>query len=124
MSRVVHFELHADDPERAGKFYAAAFGWEINNWGGEGGDYWLVTTGDENDRGIDGGILKREDPKATTWVTVDVDDIDEAIGKVEAAGGSVVVPKAPVPSIGYLAYCTDTEGNVFGMMQSDPEAGM
>lgn len=81
----------------------------------------LVTTGDENEKGIDGGILKREDPKVQTWVTIDVDD---AIAKVEAADGSVVVPKGPVPKIGYLAYCADTEGNVFGMMQADPEAGM
>jgi predicted enzyme related to lactoylglutathione lyase len=121
MSRVVHFELAADDPERAVQFYRTVFGWEIEKWTGPM-DYWLIMTGPEGEPGIDGGLGKRDDPGQHTTNTIDVDSVDEYVKKVVANGGKVVVPKHAVPGVGYLAYCTDTEGNVFGMMASDPSA--
>lgn len=54
--------------------------------------------------------------------TVDVTSVDEFILKVVAAGGKVVMPKTTISGVGHLAYCADTEGNVFGMMQNDPTA--
>lgn len=121
VSRVVHFELPADDPDRAIEFYSKVFGWSFDKWEGPM-EYWLITTGPEGEPGIDGGLARREDPATRTENTVDVESIDEAIAKVEANGGNVIRPKGAVPGVGWLAYCEDTEGNRFGLMQSDPEA--
>ncbi|HYM58793.1 MAG TPA: VOC family protein [Solirubrobacteraceae bacterium] len=117
MPRIVHFEFLADDPERAVKFWNDAFGWKSDTW--EGATYWLVNTGEE-EPGINGGIMRRSDfpQPVNTICTVAVDDVDDAVAKVEKAGGQVVRPKFEVGDIGLSAYCTDTEGNVFGVWQS------
>ena len=120
MPRIVHFEIPADNPDRAVDFYTKVFGWEINKWEGPI-DYWLVKTGEAGQPGIDGGIVQRAE-NAVTVNTVDVPSLDEFIDKIEKAGGKVVLPKIVVPGVGYMAYCADTEGNVFGMMQEDPNA--
>jgi predicted enzyme related to lactoylglutathione lyase len=120
MPRVVHFEINADDPARASKFYSGVFGWKINKWDGPM-DYWLVDTG-ENEPGINGGVTKRMNPQATSVNTVGVDNLDSFIKKVEAAGGKIVAPKMAIPGMGWLAYATDSEGNMFGMMQPDENA--
>jgi predicted enzyme related to lactoylglutathione lyase len=121
MARVVHFEINADDPERATRFYAKVFGWTVQKWNGPV-DYWLLMTGDEKEPGIDGAITPRSDPPEATVMTVDVPSIDECVSNVRENGGTVIVPKMPVPGIGWLAYCKDTEGNTFGMMQADTNA--
>jgi predicted enzyme related to lactoylglutathione lyase len=120
MPRVVHFEIPADDPERAAKFYTEAFGWKINKWEGPM-EYWLVATGEKSEPGIDGGIMKRGEVKTITN-TIGVDSVDEFINKIESAGGAVIAPKTAVPGVGWFAYCADTEGNLFGIMQDDPNA--
>jgi predicted enzyme related to lactoylglutathione lyase len=120
-SRIVHFELPADDPDRAAKFYADAFGWQVTKWGGPT-DYWLVTTGEEGEPGIDGGIGKRQSAEDQITNTIDVPDLDAAVAAVEAAGGRITNAKHAVKGVGWLAYATDTEGNPFGMMQSDESA--
>lgn len=120
MSRVVHFEVMADDPARAVEFYKNVFGWDITKWDGPE-DYWLITTGPDDQPGINGGIGQSQGP-AMGAVTVDVSSVDESADKVVASGGKVVVPKMAVPGVGYLVYCQDTEGVVFGMMQADPSA--
>jgi hypothetical protein len=118
MPRVVHFEIPADEPERAVKFYEDVFGWEIEKWEGPV-DYWLVTTGESSEPGIDGGIERRSEGDVTRNV-VDVADVDEYARKVEGAGGKVVKPKTALPGVGWYAYCADTEGNVFCIMEEDP----
>jgi predicted enzyme related to lactoylglutathione lyase len=120
MPRVIHFEIPADDPERGVKFYQKVFGWKINKWDGPE-DYWLITTGEKSEPGIDGAILRRMQG-TTVMNTVGVASVDEFTQKVVKAGGKVVLPKQTVPGVGYLVYCADTEGNVFGMMQNDPSA--
>ena len=121
MPRVVHFELGADDPERATKFYEGVFGWQTARWDGPQ-SYWLMTTGPEGQPGINGGIMQR-DPRFPTVVnTLDVPDVAEFSERVTAGGGKVVMPKFPVPGVGWLAYCQDTEGNTFGIIQPDPSA--
>ena len=120
MPRVEHFEIPADDPERAVKFYEDAFGWDIKKWEGPM-EYWLVMTGDKSEPGIDGGITKRGDVKTVTN-TIGVPSVDDFIGKIEAAGGVVIAPKMAVPGVGWFAYCADTEGNLFGIMESDRTA--
>lgn len=123
MPRVVHFEITADEPERATKFYQAVFGWEVQQWAGPE-DYWLLKTG-EGAAGIDGGLMRRTDNKpGMPYVvnTIDVPSVDEYTAKIEAQGGAVVVPKLAIPGIGYLAYCRDTEDNIFGIMQEATSA--
>lgn len=126
MPRVVHFEIHAGDPDRAVNFYQNLFGWTFQKWEGPM-PYWLVTTGPDDQPGINGGLLPRQgeiDGQAViAYVcTVDVDDVDASQEKAVANGGQVVVPKMPIPGMGWLVYCKDTEGNIFGMMQGDPNA--
>jgi len=121
MARVTFFELPADDPRRAIAFYEKAFGWAITKWEGPF-DYWLVTTGADNEPGINGAITPRMMPEQVTADTISVESVDDATKKVVEAGGTVMLPKRAVPGQGYLAYCTDTEGNVFGVMQFDPSA--
>jgi predicted enzyme related to lactoylglutathione lyase len=120
MPRVIHFEFFADEPERAAKFYNDVFGWKSNKWGEQ--DYWLISTGEEGTPGINGGMGRRDENRMQTTNTVDVPSVDEYVEKIIASGGKVVAPKMPIPGVGYLAYCMDTESNLFGIMQSDPGA--
>jgi len=130
MSRVVHFEIHAENPERAVQFYSAVFGWSIQKWDGPA-EYWLIRTGEPSERGIDGGLLRRRGPApdpadcqaVNAFVcTVDVPSVDEYVAKATGAGATVALPKMPVPGVGWLAYFKDTEGNIFGALQPDPNA--
>lgn len=121
MPRIVHFEITADNPDRAGKFYSQVFGWEIKKWEGPM-DYWMIMTGDQSKPGINGGMLKRTEQGGTNCNTIDVPSADEFIRKITAAGGTIVLPKMAVPGVGWLAYFKDTEGNVSGIMQEDKNA--
>ena len=121
MLRVVHFEINADDPERAIKFYSDVFGWKINKWEGPV-DYWFVTTGPDDRPGINGGIMKRPSPSASTVNTINVPSIDDYMAKVKDADGKIIGEKTAIPGVGYLAYCLDTEGNTFGIIQEDSSA--
>ena len=118
MPTIVHFEIPADDVARAKKFYADLFGWEIKEFPGM--DYWSVTTTGE--KHVDGGMMKRQHPQQPITQYVDVPNIDEYITKVKKLGGKVVVPKMPVPTMGWFAQCLDTENNVFALWQSDMNA--
>jgi len=121
MSRVIHFELPSDNPDNAVRFYESVFGWKFTKWEGPT-EYWLISTGDAAVPGIDGGLLRRPHPGAGTVNTVGVASLDEAVAKVESAGGKIAVPKMPIPGAGWLAYAVDPDGNTFGMMQNDPSA--
>ena len=121
MGRVSHFEITADDPERAAAFYRKAFGWEINDWGGPF-KYLLAGTGPKDQVGIDGAIMDRNDTKQAAILTMSVDTWEEGARAVSQAGGTLLMDKTPVPGQGYFAYCRDTEGNVFGIFQADPAA--
>ncbi len=122
MSRVIHFEIPADDPARASKFYGSVFGWKFEKWEGPM-EYWLVQTGPDSKPGIDGGLMKRQQPGSSTVNVVDVASVDKTVAKIERAGGTIVVPKMAVPGIGFVAYFQDPEGNVFGVLQADESAG-
>ncbi len=121
MPRVVHFEINADQPERAAKFYKDVFGWKIQNWGGPI-DYWLASTGEQGEPGIDGAIARRMDPAASTVNTISVPSLDDFMAEVTEKGGKVITPRMTIPGVGYMAYCKDTEGNTFGIMQEDSSA--
>jgi predicted enzyme related to lactoylglutathione lyase len=136
MNRVVHFEIHASDPERAIKFYTQVFGWEIKEWVVPGVElpqenrYWMAHTGNEKEPGIHGGLVIRRGPEpvegqpVNSFVcTIEINSVDRYLEKAVEAGGTIAVPKMPIPGVGWLAYCKDTEGNLFGIMHSDEKAG-
>jgi len=120
MNRVVHFNIHADDPKRAVNFYETVFGWKTEKWSGV--DYWLVTTGPDGTPGINGGIGPRDDPADRTINFIGVTSVDESVAKIGAAGGKLIAPKMAIPGIGWFAVCLDPEGNKFGVMEDDPAA--
>ncbi len=121
MARVVHFEIPADDTKRGSEFYSKVFGWKFEKWDGPM-EYWLITTGDKKDKGIDGGMMKKGKDLDKVRNTIEVTSIDEYTKKIEAAGGKVLGPKMPVPKIGWFTLFADTEGNVHGLMQPDENA--
>ena len=123
--RVIHFEIPAEDTRRAVGFYRKAFGWKSEKYGQM--DYWLANTGEDRELvqgfgGINGAIIKKGEMHQATVNTVSVPLFEDAVKKIKAAGGDVLVPKTAVPGIGYMAYCKDTEGNIFGITQVDPKA--
>jgi len=122
MGRIVHFEIPADDVARATAFYQKVFGWKIQPWGGPI-DYHLIETGPREQPGIDGAVMPREAPADRVVNTVGVDDIEAARAAVRDAGGAVVTDVNDIPGVGKFCYCRDTEGNLFGIMQSLPSEG-
>jgi len=121
--KVVHFELPADNVERAKTFYMKAFGWEINQYPGM--QYHMVGTTPSNQQGmptepgaINGGMTKRQDPVKNTVITLDVPDIEAALQNIEKLGGKTVKKKEAVADMGFTAYFKDTEGNIVALWQS------
>lgn len=121
MPRPIHFEIPAENPERAMTFYKTVFGWKFQKWEGPM-PYWIIITGDKSEPGIDGGLMPRRDPAQPCVNTMNVSNVDEIVATVEKNGGQCVLPKMPIPTVGWLAYCKDTEGHIFGVMQNDPAA--
>jgi uncharacterized protein len=128
MNRVVHFEIHAKDLDKAQKFYGDVFGWKITDLGAQMGGYRMVETGaDEAGAkwpGINGGITPRMGEPAASGApvnafvcTIGVDNLDTYIDKVKKAGGTMALDKMDVPGVGLLAYCKDLEENIFGILQ-------
>ena len=121
MGRVVHFEITADEPDRAAEFYRKVFNWEVTDWGGPS-RYLLVSTGPSDTAGINGAITERQDPPQAVINSIDVDSWDQAARAVSEAGGEVLTEKTAIPGVGYFAYCRDTERNLFGILESNPAA--
>ncbi len=130
---VVHFEIPADDPERAAKFYRELFGWEISRWAasagaGGGPDYWMVKTvptdpkGQPTRPGVNGGLMRRMMPGQTPVNYIAVASVDEFARRAERLGAKTVMPKTPVPTMGWFAQLRDTEGNIFAIWQHDVSA--
>jgi len=130
MSRPIHFEIQADDLERAKTFYADVFGWTYDDWSAvTGSPYWGVHTGDAAEPGIDGGLMARPGGSPASGqvvnaavLTIGVEDYDSAAATIADAGGTVAVPKVALPGMAWQGYFVDTEGNLFGIHQPDPNA--
>ncbi|MBF0565716.1 MAG: VOC family protein [Nitrospirae bacterium] len=125
---IVHTEIAADDVERSRKFYAELFGWKFEKMEGtccEGGpsEYLLYTTKDDKGNvAFCVGLMNRMHPEHHITSYIGVDSIDEYAKKVESLGGKIIVPKAPVPGVGYFAVFMDTENNPLGLWQDDENA--
>jgi len=122
MGRVVHFEIPADDPDRAVGFYRELFGWKIED-ANVGMPYWLVTTGEDAQPGVDGAIMARGGTANTVTNTVAVDSVDETLARVRDLGGEVVTDVMPIPGVGRFAYCKDLDDNLFGILEPEPMRG-
>lgn len=130
MSRVIHFEIHAEDPARAVEFYRSVFGWSVEDWSDlAGSPYFGVTTGDQPDVGINGAIMQRRGPNmpvggpiAGAVITIGTGNFDETADRILAAGGSVALEKHAIPGMAWQGYFHDTENNVFGLHQPDEDA--
>jgi len=122
MPRPIHFEIPADNPERLIGFYSVVFGWSFHKWEGGGMPYWLITTGPNEEPGINGGLLPKQHENQPCVNTISVANVDDAIATVTANGGEIALPKMAIPGVGWLAYAKDPEGHIFGMMQADTSA--
>jgi hypothetical protein len=117
---IAWFEIPADNLERAKAFYGNLFGWKINPFPG-GGDYWHIDTGGADDT-PDGALKRRKQPQEPVVNYVSVNSVDKYTDKIEKLGGKICMAKTAVPQMGYFAVCQDTEGNPFGIWQTDPNA--
>ena len=127
MSRAVHFETHATNPQVLIDFYSGLFGWSFSKF--PAGKYWMINTGPDSEPGINGGLLSRPGPAPGSMaspnafvITVDVDNLDVSRAKAQGAAAVLCVPKMAIPGVGWLAYFKDPDGNIFGMMQMDANA--
>ena len=120
---IVHFEIPADDVKKLRKFYSELFGWKIEKMPGPV-EYWGIATVPVNEKGmpqrpgVNGGMMKRQNPENKPVNYIAVESVDEYVKKIEALGGRVIVPKMEIPGIGWWALALDPEGNQFAIMQS------
>ena len=127
MSRAVHFEIHATNPQSLIDFYTNLFGWTFTKF--HTGEYWMINTGPDSQPGINGGLLPRPGPAPGPMaspnafvMTVDVENLDASMAKAQDAAAVMCVPKMAIAGVGWLAYFKDPDGNIFGMMQMDAGA--
>jgi predicted enzyme related to lactoylglutathione lyase len=119
--KIVHFEINAEDPLRAKKFYEKVFKWKIEKWEGPM-EYWVINAGEEREEGINGGLQKREESEDQIFNYIKVPSVDETSKNIENNGGNLVSSKIAVPGIGYFYMFKDTEGNKLGIMEEDESA--
>ncbi|MFQ3544550.1 VOC family protein [Halobacillus rhizosphaerae] len=130
MGRVVHFEIHVEDMDRAMKFYGEVFGWKFEDWSEFAGmPYQGAVTGDEGEMGINGALMQRQGPPPEVnqavngfACTLGVEDFDETASMIAEHGGRVAMEKYALPGMAWQGYFIDTEGNIFGIHQPDENA--
>lgn len=121
-NRLIHFAIHTDNIDRARNFYSGVFDWSFASYGPP--DF-LQIKGDNEE--VLGALQSRNySPSKENFIglecTISVDNIDETIKKVQEAGGKIIMPKVPIPHVGWLTKFSDTEGNVLCAMQADGNA--
>jgi len=122
MPTIVHFDLPADNVDRAKKFYEKLFDWKFNQVPMPT-PFFLIDTKDLNGNpGVGGGMGVRGLPGQTTMNYIGVPSVEEYITKVKKLGGNIIMPRTAVAGWGYLAICVDTENNNFGLWQEDKNA--
>jgi uncharacterized protein len=124
MNPVVHFEMPAEDRNRMADFYAKTFGWQMQMFGEELGNYVLASTTDTDESGnattpgaINGGFFPKTDDNTAPSVVIAVDDIRAHVKKVAEAGGKVLGDPQQIPGIGWYVSFIDPEGNRVSMLQ-------
>ncbi|MBX9957508.1 VOC family protein [Peribacillus simplex] len=130
MGRIVHFEIHVNDMERAKTFYGEVFGWSFQDWSDYAGlPYFGAVTGNENEHGIDGALMQRQSAPPETHqalnafaCTIGVENYDLMEAKIIENGGKLAMPKFALPGMAWQGYYIDPEGNTFGIHQPDVNA--
>ncbi len=120
MSKIVHFEIPADNPQALLEFYGNAFGWQFQQFGDDG--YWLTAAGPDDEPGIGGAIMQKNGPDHPVTNVINVASVDEACRAVESHGGTVVVPKFEIGGMGYVAYFKDPAGTIMGLWELIPQS--
>jgi uncharacterized protein len=124
--KVVHFEIPAEDLDRAKDFYGSVFGWQLNTMPMGDGEYTIVMTTPVDQQtqlptepgAINGGMMRRDERVPAPVITVDVEAIDDALKEIESRGGATVQPRTAIPGMGAFAYFKDPEGNVLGLWET------
>ena len=124
-SPVRHFAINADDLPRARRFYERVFGWRFNAWGPPG--FFMIETGSADTPAIHGSLQGRRELVEGERMngfecTIAVPDIDAAQAAVTANGGTILMSRQTIPTVGHLFFFKDSEGNIAGAMQPDPAA--
>ena len=127
MPKVVHFEIPAEDLDRARSFYGSVFGWQLQTMPMGEGEYTVVMTTPVDEQtqmptepgAINGGMMQRDARISAPVITIDVEAIDDALRQIEAGGGSTVTARTPIPGMGAYAYFKDPEGNVLGLWETN-----
>jgi predicted enzyme related to lactoylglutathione lyase len=119
-NRVIYFEIPSANPDANRQFYEQVFGWQFQQWGAQ--DYWFAHTGNDGERGINGAVIRETGPQHPVINTISVEDIDEAVRRITQAGGTVYRSKKAIPTVGWIAFFTDPDDNIFGLLQEDREA--
>lgn len=119
--RITHFEIYGDEPEKLSAFYAALFGWRMEQL--EGLRYWRMHLDPEEPESVGGGLTYRPKADPKGWLQfVDVESIDESIALAETMGARVMRPKTAVPRTAWVAVLADPSGNMFAIWQPDAHA--
>jgi hypothetical protein len=114
----VHVEIPAGNTAGAREFWGSLFGWQFQEYPGSPTEYHMTQIAEVTG----GAIYGAEGDARGLRVYFDVDDISDGRSRVSELGGEAG-EAMPVPSMGWFAHCKDTEGNEFGLWQTDPSAG-
>jgi uncharacterized protein len=122
-----YFDLTVQDVGQARAFFEKVLGWRFERFDMPY-EYFRITTGPNNEPGIDGGVGAVKDAplsegRPMTQITIAVSNLEDVLALVLEAGGSIVEPKAPIPSVGWYATCAEPGGLKFGLIQADPSVG-
>lgn len=124
INSVVHFEIEADDINRAQQFYQEIFGWKIVRVPDPKMEYYIAYTTEVDDKympktpgAINGGLQKRSSHGAGTVLVINVPDLNATLTQIQAQGGKIIMPQTQVADMGLYARVTDSEGNLIGVWQ-------
>lgn len=115
-----HFAINADDLTRARRFHEQAFGWSYAPWGPP--DFFQTRNAGP---GLFGALQSRRTIEGQTMpdieLTFGVADIEATLAEIQAAGGQVLMSPFHIQTVGHLAFFRDSEGNIAGIMQYEPD---
>jgi predicted enzyme related to lactoylglutathione lyase len=114
-------DLSSPDLDESASFYGELLGWEARDPGEEYGGYRTFASGDNVVAGL--APTQDEDQPPSWNVYIAVADADETAGKVEEAGGEVVVKPMDVGELGRMAFFADPGGAQFGVWQAKEHKG-
>ena len=110
------FELPVRDLDRARRFYQAVLGTQLKTESFGGMPMAMFPTGGGD--AVGGALVldERRTPGGGTIVYLNANGIlDQCAGRIEEAGGKVLLPKTDIGDPGHILLLLDTEGNQVGL---------